>query len=72
MALSNMGRAAGAAMLGVLKTNFNWEIVFLIIALMPVIMVILIQLINFKKHRVTVDSFVILKHTAVAPHVLKD
>jgi MFS transporter, PAT family, beta-lactamase induction signal transducer AmpG len=72
MALSNMGRAAGAAMLGVLKTNFNWEIVFLIIALMPVVMVILIQLINFKKHRVTVDSFVILKHTAVAPHVLKD
>jgi len=72
MALSNMGRAAGAAMLGVLKTNFHWEIVFLIIAIMPFIMVILIQLINFKKHRVTVDSFVILKHTVVAPQVLKD
>ncbi|PHR14997.1 MAG: hypothetical protein COA40_02260 [Aequorivita sp.] len=72
MALSNMGRAAGAAMLGVLKTNFNWEIVFLVIALMPIIMVILIQFINFKKHRVTIDSFVILKHTVVAPHVLKD
>ena len=72
MALSNMGRAAGAAMLGVLKTNFSWEIVFLIIAIMPVIMVILIQLINFKKHRVTVDSFLILKHTIVAPQVIKD
>jgi len=72
MALSNMGRAAGAAMLGVLKTNFSWEIVFLIIAIMPVIMVILIQLINFKKHRVTIDSFVILKHTIVAPHAIKD
>jgi len=72
MALSNMGRAAGAAMLGVLKTNFTWEIVFLIIAAMPVIMIILIQLINFKKHRVTVDSFVILKQTVVAPPVLKD
>ena len=72
MALSNMGRAAGAAMLGVLKTNFTWEIVFLIIAAMPVIMIILIQLINFKKHRVTVDSFVILKQTVVAPPALKD
>lgn len=72
MALSNMGRAAGAAMLGVLKTNFSWEIVFLIIAIIPIIMVILIQLINFKKHRVTVDSFVILKQTVVAPPVLKD
>ncbi|MCB0467202.1 MAG: MFS transporter [Aequorivita sp.] len=72
MALSNMGRAAGAAMLGVLKTKFSWEIVFLIIAIMPVIMVILIQLINFKKHRVTIDSFVILKHTIVAPHAIKD
>ena len=72
MALSNMGRAAGAAMLGVLKTNFSWEIVFLIIAIMPVIMVILIQLINFKKHRVTVDSFLILNHTIVAPQVIKD
>jgi len=72
MALSNMGRAAGAAMLGVLKTNYSWEIVFIIIAIMPLIMVILVQFINFNKHRVTVDSFVILKHKLVAPHVIKD
>ena len=72
MALSNMGRAAGATMLGVLKTNYSWEIVFLIIAIMPVIMVILIQLISFNKHRVTVDNFVILNQTLVAPPVIKD
>lgn len=72
MALSNMGRSAGAAMLGVLKTNFTWETVFLIIAITPAIMVVLIQLINFKKHRKTVESFVVLKRTLVAPAVIKD
>lgn len=72
MALSNMGRASGSAMLGVLKTNFNWEIVFLIIAVTPILMLILIQFINFDKHRVTVDSFEILNKTLVAPQVIKD
>lgn len=72
MALSNMGRATGAAMLGVLKTNYSWEIVFLIIAIMPLIMAILIRFINFDKHRVTVDSFVILNQKFAAPQVIKD
>ena len=72
MALSNMGRAAGSAMLGILKTNFSWESVFLIIAIIPLIMAILIQLINFKKHRITVDSFVILNQKFAAPQVIKD
>ncbi|MDP2686029.1 MAG: MFS transporter [Aequorivita sp.] len=72
MALSNMGRASGAALLGVLKTNFSWEWVFLFIALMPVFMAILIQFINFNKHRTKVDSFVILDQTLVAPHIIKD
>lgn len=72
MALSNMGRASGAALLGVLKTNFSWEWVFLFIALMPILMAILIQFINFNKHRTKVDSFVILDQTLVAPHIIKD
>jgi PAT family beta-lactamase induction signal transducer AmpG len=72
MALSNMGRATGAAMLGVLKTHYSWEIVFLIIAIMPLIMAILIRFINFDKHRVTVDSFVILNQKFAAPQVIKD
>ncbi len=72
MALSNMGRASGSALLGVLKTNFSWEWVFLFIALMPLLMAIIIQFINFKKHRHTVESFVVLKQTLVAPPVLKD
>ncbi len=72
MALSNMGRAAGATMLGVLKTNYSWEIVLLIIALMPLIMVFVIQFMNFNKHRVRVDSFIVLNQTLVAPSVIKD
>lgn len=72
MALSNMGRASGSALLGVLKTNFSWEWVFLFIALMPILMAILIQFINFNKHRTKVDSFVILDQTLVAPHIIKD
>jgi len=72
MAISNMGRAAGAASLGVLKLNFSWEIVFLIISIFPVIMAVFIQFIHFDNHRIKVDSFVILNQTLVAPPVLKD
>ena len=72
MAISNMGRAAGAASLGILKTTFTWEIVFLIIAILPIIMAVFIQFIHFDNHRIKVDSFVILNQTLVAPPVLKD
>ncbi|MFK7781444.1 MFS transporter [Psychroserpens sp.] len=72
MAVSNMGRATGSGLLGTLQANFSWDYVFLIIATTPLIMGILIQFINFKKHREVVDKFVILKHTFVAPHVIED
>lgn len=72
MACSNMGRSAGSALLGVLEANFDWEYVFLITASVPFLMGILIQFINFKKHREIVDKFVVLKRTFVTPHVIKD
>lgn len=72
MAANNMGRSAGAALMGVLKANFSWEFIFLFIALIPVFMAILMQFVNFKKHRVRVDSFVLLNQTLVAPHVIKE
>lgn len=72
MAASNMGRSAGSALLGILESNFSWEYVFLFTASIPFIMGILIQFINFKKHREVVDKFVILKHAFVAPHVIED
>ncbi|MBT8294973.1 MAG: MFS transporter [Gramella sp.] len=57
MALSNMGRALGAGMLGIVKTSFNWETVFIIIAVIPFFLIILIQFINLKRHRIVVKSF---------------
>jgi PAT family beta-lactamase induction signal transducer AmpG len=72
MALSNMGRSAGAALLGVLKTNFSWEYIFLFIAIFPVIMAILMQFISFTKHKIKVDSFNILHKVLITPQVIKD
>lgn len=72
MAVSNMGRAAGSALLGVLKTNFSWEHIFLFIAILPVIMGIMIRFINFSKHKIKVDSFTILNKVLITPQVIKD
>ncbi len=69
MALSNMGRAAGAGLLGVLKTNFNWETVFFTIAIIPFILIIIIQFINLRKHRTIVDSFDVLPYNIVVPRL---
>ncbi len=57
MALSNMGRAAGAGLLGILKSQFNWEMVFICIAIIPFLLVIIIQFVNLKRHRIIVNSF---------------
>jgi PAT family beta-lactamase induction signal transducer AmpG len=72
MALSNMGRASGSAIVGVLKANFSWDHVFYITALMPLIMGIIVQFINFRNHQDKVDSFTVLDHTLVTPHVIED
>ncbi|OZV70015.1 MFS transporter [Winogradskyella aurantia] len=72
MALSNMGRASGSAIVGVLKANFSWDYVFYITALMPLIMGIIVQFINFRNHQDKVDSFTVLDHTLVTPHVIED
>lgn len=72
MTLSNMGRASGSALLGILKDSYTWEIVFVFTALMPLIMGVLVQFINFKNHKQKVDQFQVLDHTLVAPHVIED
>jgi len=59
MALSNMGRAWGAGLLGPLKENMTWEQIFLGIALLPLVMLILIQFINFLKHKKHIDGFIL-------------
>ena len=72
MALSNMGRASGSTLVGILKESYSWEVVFVVTALMPLIMGVMIQFINFKNHKEKVDSFKVLDHTLVAPHVIDD
>ncbi|WP_178989236.1 MFS transporter [Winogradskyella schleiferi] len=72
MAISNMGRAAGATLLGVLKTSFSWDQVFLFIAVLPFIMGVMMQFISFTKHRIKVDSFKIFNKVLVTPHIIKD
>jgi len=72
MAISNMGRAAGSALLGILKTNFSWDYIFLIIAILPVIMGIMMRFINFSKHKIRIESFTILDKVLITPQVIKD
>lgn len=59
MALSNMGRAWGAGLLGPLNENFTWDQIFLLIAILPLLTLIFIQFINFIKHKNHIDGFII-------------
>jgi PAT family beta-lactamase induction signal transducer AmpG len=59
MALSNMGRAWGAGLLGPLKENMTWDLMFLWIAILPLTMLVFIQFINFIKHKNHIDGFTI-------------
>jgi len=72
MALSNMGRASGSALLGVLKTYFTWDYVFFFIAIPPIIMALMMKFICFNKHREKVESFKILDKVLVTPQVIHD
>ena len=65
MALSNMGRAWGSGLLGPLKENFAWDQIFLWIAILPLIILIFIQFINFIQHKKHIDGF-ILAHENLA------
>jgi PAT family beta-lactamase induction signal transducer AmpG len=61
MAISNLGLAAGAAIMGQLKGMFNWEYVILTYFIFASVMLILIRFINFEKHQKRVDELE-LKH----------
>ena len=57
MAISNSGRAYGCGLVGTLSELFSWEHVFLLIATAPLISIIMIQFINFIKHKNSIKSF---------------
>lgn len=56
MAISNLGLAAGAALLGPLKDLFNWEYVILCYIVFAGIMLAAIRFINFEKHQKRVED----------------
>jgi len=56
MAVSNLGLAAGAALMGQLKSYFEWEYVILTYILFAIIMLALLKFIDFEKHQVRVDE----------------
>ena len=56
MAISNLGLAAGAAVMGQLKGFLDWEYVILIYVLFAFVMLVLIRFINFEKHQERVDE----------------
>ena len=57
MAISNLGRATGAGLLGGLKDFFEvWEYVIVVIALFALIMLVLIRKMNVNKHLINIDN----------------
>ncbi|HSL90307.1 MAG TPA: MFS transporter [Ignavibacteriaceae bacterium] len=56
MAISNLGMAAGAALIGPLKHVLNWEYVILSYIVFASVMLVLIRFINFGKHQTRVDN----------------
>ena len=56
MAISNLGLAAGAALMGQLKNVFDWEYLILTYMIFPLVMLVLMRFINFEKHQKRVDE----------------
>jgi len=56
MAISNLGLAAGAALMGQLKGFLDWEFVILAYIIFAGVILVLIRFINFEKHQRRVDE----------------
>lgn len=57
MTISNTGYALGSGLLGALNTFLSWANIFLLITIPIILIIIIIQFLNFTKHRKIVDSF---------------
>lgn len=56
MTVFNAGLASGAALLGYLRSHFDWQILFFIFALMIIISIVILQFIKTKRHMEQVDN----------------
>ena len=57
MAFANVGGALGAAIIGTLKENLSWANIFLLMTIPTLLIIIIIQLLNFTKHIKTIEEF---------------
>lgn len=56
MALANVGRSVGAALLGPLKANMPWAHIFLVVAVIAIGSFFFVMILRIKKHLATVDE----------------
>ena len=57
MAFANVGGTLGAAIIGTLKENLSWANIFLLMTIPTLLIIIIIQLLNFTKHIKTIEEF---------------
>jgi len=57
MAINNMGGALGAGIVGTLKTHISWATLFMLMTIPTLLIIVIIQFLNFTKHRSTIDAF---------------
>jgi len=57
MAINNMGSALGAGLVGTLKEQISWATIFMVMAIPTLLIIVIIQFLNFTKHRRTIDEF---------------
>ncbi len=56
MAISNMGRALGASLLGPLKERMSWEYIILSVGVFALVSLLFITLLRLKKHLVSLED----------------
>jgi MFS transporter, PAT family, beta-lactamase induction signal transducer AmpG len=56
MTVFNLGMSAGAALVGLLRSHFNWQIIFLVFGLLNIISLIIVKYIKTNNHLSQVDQ----------------
>ncbi|MFM9984268.1 MAG: MFS transporter [Flavobacteriales bacterium] len=56
MTVFNLGMSAGAALVGVLRSHFNWQIIFLVFGALNIIALFIVKYIKTKNHLTQVDQ----------------
>jgi PAT family beta-lactamase induction signal transducer AmpG len=56
MAISNIGLSVGPYIMGVMKSHFDWQYVFMIYLVFMTVVLFMMRLINFEKHKNRVDE----------------